>query len=85
MDWEKILEGLSQEEKLALLERLVRGEKKDDTAAAGKTPTIEERVERLEQQPPFAPWEAFRRNTGAYPWETCGGGMGGPRWRGGRW
>ena len=84
MDWEKILEGLSQEEKLALLERLVRGESKA-SASAGTTASVEERLERLEQGQPFAPWEAFRRSMGAYPWEMCCGGMGGPRWRGGRW
>jgi hypothetical protein len=88
MDLEKILEGLSREEKLALLERLVRGEGKENAAAAGKTPSVEERLERLEQQAgefPSAPWEAFRRSAGAYPWELCCGGMGGPRWRGRRW
>jgi hypothetical protein len=87
VDLEKILEGLSQEEKLALLERLVRGEGKGGSAT-GKTPSVEERLDRLEHQVgafSFAPGEGFRRMAGAYPWETCCGGMCGPRRRAGWW
>lgn len=45
MEAEKILEGLSQEERLELLERLIQGA----TQAQEESLTTEERVERLEE------------------------------------
>jgi len=45
MDAEKILEGLSQEERLELLERLIQGASR----AQEESLSTEERVERLEE------------------------------------
>jgi hypothetical protein len=45
MEAEKILEGLSQEERLELLERLIQGA----TQAQEESLTTEERVKRLEE------------------------------------
>ena len=77
-DLENLLEGLSQEEKLALLERLIRGEGREGAAASRTNASVDERLERLERQQPNAfalpPWEAFRRTTGFYPWQVCCGG-----------
>ena len=44
MDAEKILEGLSQEERLKLLERLIQGAEQ----AQDESLSVEDRVERLE-------------------------------------
>ena len=46
MNAEKILEGLSQEERLKLLERLIQGAEQ----AQEESLSVEERVERLESQ-----------------------------------
>ena len=71
MDAEKILEGLSQEERLALLERLLKG-------AAGQEEDLstEERVERLEEvalgrQRGFGPWWARQRAPGWMRGTVC--------------
>ncbi len=61
MQAEKILEGLSQEERLELLERLIQGA----SQAQEESLTTEERVERLEQtlwggRWGFGPWQAGR-------------------------
>jgi len=71
MDAEKILEGLSQEERLALLERLLKGaaRQEEDLSTA-------ERVERLEEillgrRRGFSPWWARWRTSGWTRGATC--------------
>jgi hypothetical protein len=44
-DVEEVFEGLSQQERLDLLERLIRGE----TGSGNDAPTTEERIDRLER------------------------------------
>lgn len=69
MEGEKILEGLSQEERLELLERLIQGAER----AREENLTIEERLERLESSGDWGPWRWGRR---AYrgPWQPAWGG-----------
>lgn len=77
MEAEKILEGLGQEERLELLERLIQGA----SQAQEESLTTEERVERLEEslwggRRGFGPWQArrgrssFRGHRGA-GWNGC--------------
>ncbi len=58
MDAEKILEGLSQEERLKLLERLIQGAEQ----AQDESLSVEERVERLESLVGMGPrrWRGHR-------------------------
>ncbi len=61
MEAEKILEGLSQEERLELLERLIQGA----AQAQEESLTTEERLDRLEEalwggRSGFGPWPAHR-------------------------
>ena len=73
MDVEKILEELSPEERLALLERLIKGESEPQEEEL----SLEERVTRLEQAVlgrrwGFGPWWA-RRPGPRWAWgEGCG-------------
>ncbi len=61
MNIEKILQGLSQEERLALLERLLREETDEEEP---KTEwTIEERLTRLENHV-FGRWRSFCAHRG---------------------
>ncbi len=65
MEIDKILEGLSQEERLELLERLVKEGAQEETKAEDLS--LEQRVKRLEDfvfaaRPGFGPPWAFRRH-----------------------
>jgi len=67
MDAEKILEGLSQEERLELLERLIQGAER----AHEEELSTEERLERLESLVGWGPWRrrwGRRRYRG--PWRA---------------
>jgi hypothetical protein len=59
MDAEKILEGLSQEERLKLLERLIQGAEQ----AKEESLSVEDRVERLESLVGMGP-RSRRRHRG---------------------
>lgn len=58
MDSERILEGLSQEERLKLLERLIQGAEQ----AQEESLSVEDRVERLESLAGLGPrhWHRYR-------------------------
>ena len=76
MEAEKILEGLSQEERLELLERLIQGASR----AQEESLTTDDRVERLEETLLGGHW-------GFGPWQArCGrrffGGPRGAGWNG---
>lgn len=74
MEAEKILEGLSQEERLELLERLIQGA----SQAREESLSTEERVERLEEVILGSPWH-FTPS-----WASRGRRFrGGPWWAGG--
>ena len=73
MEAEKILEGLSQEERLELLERLIQGA----SQAHEESLSTEDRVERLEEAVFGRPWGFGPR------WAFRGRRLrGGPRWAG---
>jgi len=73
MEAEKILEGLSQEERLELLERLIQGA----SQAHEESLSTEERVKRLEEVVLGGPWSFAHR------WTFRGRGFrGGPWWAG---
>ena len=67
MDTEKILEGLSQEERLELLERLIQGAERAHEESLGS----EERLERLESLAGWGPWHwRWGRRGSRGPWRA---------------
>lgn len=67
MDAEKILEGLSREERLELLERLIQGAER----AHEEELSTEERLERLEALVDWGPWRwRWGRHGHRAPWRA---------------